>query len=277
MADALRLTLVRRLPAIGMALPFLLAVAAHIAAPRPRPLAAAPDRPALAFNQYLIDKGEVLPSQEVRVRFEFTNRGPAPVRVTQLVPSCGCLQPRLKKRTYQPGESGSFDLHVQTANQNAGFKEYTVAVKYADPESREATVTFRTVLPENQVFVTPRALTFYEFSDDALAAGVLPKTIEITDRRGRGRGRHLNITSVECTPRIAEVEVEETDVDEEGYWHGRLKVTIPGQLPSRQVQAVIHIATDDPEYRQLRVPLILQGGSLRRIIDRHVQPAGGVE
>jgi uncharacterized protein DUF1573 len=273
MEDAQRRSLIHRLPAAGIALPFLLAVAAQVVGPRPRPIAAAPGRPALAFDQYLVDRGEVSPSQEVRAHFEFTNRGRALVRVAQLVPSCGCLQPRLDKNIYQPGESGKFDLHVQTANQKAGFKEYTIAVKYTDPEPREAIVTLRMVLPENQVFVNPPALSFIMLSDLPAPAGVLPQTFEVTDRRGEGR--HLNITSVECVPRVADVDLEETYVDEEGHWHGRLKVTIPGQLPSQPVQALIRIATDDPEYPRLRVPLQLQGGSLRKILDRNIQPAAG--
>jgi hypothetical protein len=282
MEDAQRRLPVHRLPAAGIALPFLLAVAVQIAGPRPRPIAAAPTRPALAFNQYLVDRGKVLPSQEVQAHFAFTNRGRTPVHITQLVPSCGCLQPQTDKKTYAPGASGKFDLHVQTANQKAGFKEYTVAVKYTDPEPREAVVTFRMVLPENQVFVTPTALTFYEISDSPSEGGLPPQTIEITDRRGQGR--HLNLTSVECIPRVAEVELEETYVDEEGDWHGRLKVTVPGKLPSRPVEARIYISTDDPDYPRLRVPLELKWQSLqkiiqrpRRIFDRNIQQVDGTK
>jgi len=275
MEDAQRPTPIGRLPAVGIALPLLLAVAAQVAGPRPRPIAAAPVRPALAFDQYLVDRGEVFPTQEVHAHFDFTNRGRAPVGIVQLVPSCGCLKPRTDKEVYQPGESGQFVLRVQTANQNAGFKEYTVAVHYTDPEPREAIVTLRMVLPENQVFVSPPALSFIMLGDAPAPGGVLPQTIEVTDRRGQGR--HLNITSVECVPRVADVDLEETYVDEEGHWHGRLKVTIPGDLPSRPLQALIRIATDDPEYPRLRVPLKLQAGSLRKIIDRHIQPVGGTK
>ncbi len=273
MEDAQRRLPIHRLPIAGIALPFLLAVAFHVAGPRPRPIAAAPSRPALAFDQYLVDRGRVSPSEEIRAHFDFTNRGRSPVTNIQLVPSCGCLQPRLNKPTFEPGETGNFVVRVQTANQNAGPKEYTVAVTYRDPEPREAVVTFRVDLPENQVFVRPPSLSFYEFSDQASTAGVLPKSIEIVDRRGPGQ--RLNILDVECTPRIAEVEVEKSEVDADGFWHAYLKVSIPGRLPERAAHAVIHIATDDPAYRRLRVPLILQGGSLRKIIDRNVQPASG--
>jgi hypothetical protein len=252
-----------------MALPLVMALAAQILGPRPRPIAAAPTRPALAFDQYLVDLGPVAPSEEVLAHFDFTNRGNAPVTDIKLDPSCGCLQPRLKKTTYGPGESGNFVLHVQTANQNAGLKEYTVAVKYNDPIPREAIVVFRVELPANQVFVRPRALVLYQPGDASLP----PREIEITDRRGRGK--NLNITRVECTRPVAQVELQESTVDKEGHWHGHIKVTFPEKLPPGRVEAMIRIVTDDPEYHLLRVPLILQGGAMRKIVDPHFQPVGG--
>src|SRR5215471_10682065 len=111
MDDAYRRSLRRWLPAAGIAVPFLLAVAAHISGPHARPVAAAAPRPALAFDQYLIDKGMIPPSEEAFAYFDFTNRGRAPVEIIQLVPSCGCLQPQLKKKLYQAGESGFFVVH----------------------------------------------------------------------------------------------------------------------------------------------------------------------
>jgi hypothetical protein len=211
----------------------------------------------------------VAPSEEVFAHFDFTNRSGATVRDIQLVPSCGCLQPQLNKKKYRPGESGYFKVRVQTANQNAGPKEYTVAVKYNDPAPREAAVVFRVDLPENKVFVSPRALILYQPGSDAPP----PQHIDITDRRGPGR--NLRITHVECTRPFARVELQDSTEDDEGHWHGHLQVTFPEKLPPGRVEAMIRIVTDDPEYHLLRVPLILQGGAPRKIVDPHIQPAGG--
>jgi len=267
MDDAQRRSWIRRLPVAGMAIPLVLAVAAQIVGPRPRPIAAAPARPSLAFDQYLVDLGPVDPSEEVFAHFDFTNRGPATVANIQLVPSCGCLQPRLNKQTYEPGESGHFMVRVQTANEAAGLKEYSVAVKYADPEPREANVVFRVVLPENQIFVAPRALVLYQNGEASLP----PQEVEITDRRGG----HLNITRVDCIRNLARVELAGSEIDENGNWHGRLKVTLPATLPPGRKEDMIRIFTDDPDYRMLRVPLILQGP--RKVIDPRVQTTGGTE
>jgi hypothetical protein len=267
MDDALRRSWIRRLPIAGMAIPFLFAVAAQVVGPQPRPIAAAPARPSLAFDQYLVDLGAVGPSEEVFAHFDFTNRGPATIANVQLVPSCGCLQPRLNKASYEPGESGHFMVRVQTANEAAGQKEYSVAVKYADPEPRETIVVFRVVLPENQIFVAPRALVLFQEGGSSLP----PQEIEITDRRGG----HLNITRVDCTRDVARVELAGSEIDVNGNWHGHLKVTLPAKLPPGRVDAMIRIFTDDPDYHMLRVPLILQGPSARKIIDPHLRSASG--
>jgi hypothetical protein len=267
MDDAQRRSWIRRLPIAGMAIPLLLAVAAQAVGPRSRPIAAAPARPSLAFDQYLVDLGPVGPSEEVFAHFDFTNRGPAPIANIELVPSCGCLQPRLNKPKYEPGESGHFAVRVQTANETPGLKEYTVAVKYADPEPRETNVVFRVVLPENQVFVSPPALALYHSGPGSLP----PQEIEITDRRGG----HLQITRVDCTRNVARVELAGSEIDESGHWHGRLKVALPDKLPPGRVDAMIRIFTDDPDYHMLRVPLILQGASARTIRDPHLRTTSG--
>ncbi len=269
MEDAQRPRPAYRLSIAGVVLPVLLAMAFHIAGPRPRPIAAAPSRPALAFDQYLIDLGRVEPSEEVRAHFDFTNRGRTTVSKIELVPSCGCLQPQLNKRSYEPGDSGNFVVRVQTANQSAGPKDYTIAVRYQDPEPREATVVFRVVLPENQVFVRPKVLILHQPGE----ASVPPQYIEITDRRGKDR--HLNITSAECTRLFVETEILEGEVDQDGHWHGYLRVTVPGKLPPGRTDAMIRIVTDDPEYRKLRVPLRLEGPVPRKIVDSKLQTVGG--
>lgn len=255
------------LPAGGIAIPFLLALAAQAVGPKASPVAAAAVRPALAFDQYLVDLGPVNPSEEVRVHFDFTNRGTENVTIDELLPSCGCLQPQLPKKEYKPGESGSFFVRVQTANENPGLKEYNIAVKYNDPEPRQAEVFFRVVLPDDEVLVRPRALAFYQLG----SGGIKPQTIEITDRRGR----HLNVTRVECSRDVVRVERQESQPDESGIWRERLSVAVADVLPPGRIEALIRIFTDDPEYRVLRVPLEIYNGTPRKIFDRHVQTTGG--
>ena len=265
MDDADYRLLTHKLLAAGIAIPFLAAIFAHAAGSRPRPVAAPPVRPALAFDQYVVNLGHVAPSEEVFAHFDFTNRGGAPVEITGLVPSCGCLQPQMKKKVYRPGESGSFSVHVQTANEKPGLKEYHIAVNYTDPEPRHVDVFFRVELPDNQVTVRPRALAFYQFGDQPTS-----REIEIIDRRSRP----LAIKHVECSGRIAHIAMEGSEVDDSGHWHGHLRITVPGNLPPGRTESIVRIVTDDKDYRVLRVPLVIEGGSPKKFVDPHVETTG---
>jgi hypothetical protein len=283
MDDATRQRFLSKLPAAGIALPFVLALLAHVAGPRPGPVAAAPPPPALAFHQYLVDLGQVTASENVLAHFDFTNRGSKDVEITELVASCGCLQPHLKKKAYKPGESGFFTLKIQTANQAPGQKEYTVTVKYNDPQPQEALVIFRVALPDDQVLVRPIALFFYQLGeeqsrDESVSPGsldVIHQNFEITDRRSRP----LSIQRVECSSPDAKVELQDDEVDETGTWRGRFRVSIENRLPPGRHREVVRIFTDDPDdrYQVLRVPLFMEGPSRRKKIDRNVRQAGGTK
>lgn len=258
-----------RIHTAALAIPFALSLVVQFAGRAPTPMAAPAPRPALAFDQYLVDLGQALPSEEVRVRFQFTNRSLHDVKIKELVPSCGCLQPQLKKWVYAPGESGRFDLRVQTANQLPGHKEYQVGIKYLDPEPRETNVVFRVQLSENQVFVRPPVLAL------SIPSGAPPtvQEVKITDRRGL----HLNIVRADCSRNLAAVEQLEAAEGENGEWIARLKVTVPGNLPPGRHDTMVRIFTNDPAYRMLRVPLTIEVRPSAAIVDPQVRTAGGAD
>jgi hypothetical protein len=263
--------LARSVPAALISIPILWGIVAHALGSAPRPMAAAPRKPALAFAQRLVDLGLVSPREEVPAYFDFTNRGKETVTIKELVPSCGCLQPELRKKTYRPGESGHFVLRVQTANQVAGDKEYKVAVHYEDPQPQVAEVVFRVKLPENQVFIRPRVLEVH------LASQSHTQEIEIIDRRDAP----LKIVKAEC-PRsqIVRVRPGELTMDENGHVHHHLTATIFPSPGEGTINTVIRIFTDDPEYKSLRVPLKIHmpkelplANGQKTIVDPQVRPA----
>src|SRR5437588_9280473 len=71
----------------------------------------------LHFTQPHVQRGTVRSGVPLAHRFEFVNRGPGTVTITDLRASCGCLAPRLEKRSYQPGESGALLLEVNRLSQ----------------------------------------------------------------------------------------------------------------------------------------------------------------
>lgn len=232
--------------------PFALAIVAHAVPTRVTPLAAAPPRPPLAFDQYLVDLRQVPPRPVIRAYFDFTNTSNRPVTISELVPSCGCLNPQLRgdQKVYAPGQAGRFYITMQTANEEPGPHEYTVKVRYNDSQPREETVAFRLILPEVKVSVQPAELAFYQLNGQDSEA-----TVRVSDRRVRP----LDVLSAECTLPGVTVEVLSTEAGDDGHSKVPIKVHVPGKYPAGQHRGLIRIATSDPEFRELRVSLYVEG------------------
>lgn len=246
--------------------PLLLSLTAVAVGRQPQEISDLPQLPALVFDQYLVDFHEVPPMEEVVARFAFRNVGNETVEIKKLIPSCGCLQPDVKKKTYEPQEAGQFFLRVQTPNQDPGQKEYRVKVQYEDPLPRERDLVFKVVLPQNQVLVRPKVLSIYHGSE----ASESIEELVITDLRTRP----LEILGVSCTSQYVKAEVLPTDYNIAGPQRHRIKIMVQGAIPSGRHHSVVVISTDDPnqQYRELRVPLMLEGGT--RTASRQVRAYG---
>lgn len=241
-----------RLPLyLAACIPFALGVIFHTIGWRAQAAAKLAPPPALAFDQYLVNLGEVEPTAQVYGRFGFTNTSDHPVTIHELKPSCGCLNPRLEKRTYAPGESGEFYLRVQTANEEPGPKEYFCKVLYEDIEPREVEVRFKVTLPDEQVAVRPRALIFYQ-----PAGGAPPPSqkVVVTDYRAMP----LRVTSIRCTSDLITATLGDAATDSDGVHRTYLSVAVTGSPTPGKHRALVRIFTNDPEYPELRVPLMIQ-------------------
>ena len=144
-------------------LPMLAALGFDAAGPRPRAVATDNTaRPGLAFDKYLVNLGPVAPAAEHRAIFAFTNTSAQPVTVTALKPSCGCLDPKLARATWQPGERAVFSLKVLATREEPGPKEYFCTGHYNDGQPREARLSLKVTLPVQKLVVQPRALIVYQ-------------------------------------------------------------------------------------------------------------------
>ena len=243
-------------------LPVAASLASHAASPTPTPAAEAPPRPGLVFEYYLADRGPLPPGPVARARFRFMNTGEHPATITELKPSCGCLQPRLDKQDYAPGEAGQFDVEVRTVNEPPGPKEYTIRVSYTDPEPREVELTFRAVFPEDQVRVEPPALLVYQVGE-----GTTEHEVTVTDYRPNP----LTVTSVESSKAWVAAEPRPAETIEDGSHVTRLKVRLSGGIPAGRQEAVLRIQTDDERYGVLKVPVFVQ--TLDQLPRRRPAPA----
>ena len=222
----------------------------------PQTVTQAPERASLVFDQYLVNLGKVPVNRFVSAYFRFTNQGAQPVTITKLEPSCGCLQPRLKKKDYQPGDVGEFDLRVDTALREAGAQEFSLTVHYENPKPHAETLTFKFELPEQKVIVRPRALAFYQLGSQSTT-----QEIAVTDFRPDP----LNITGIDCKSPYVQAEIAEQRIDHDGSLEHIIRITVAAEVPPNTSQTLLKIHTDDPKYHTLHVPLLIQGKNAARI------------
>jgi Protein of unknown function (DUF1573) len=197
----------------------------------------------LHFTRPQIHRGIVRSGLPLRHRFAFTNPGPGAVTILGLRASCGCLAPRLDRpgHTYQPGEHGEILIDVQTLSQPAGPNTWRVEVLYqAEGQERTTTLELRAELLR-EVQIEPATLTLY-------TSGALAHEVTVTDLRPRA----LRVVgaSTSCTHLAARV------LPNEGMpGVHRVRIEVTPSLPQGRHAEVLTIVTDDPVYRELRVPV----------------------
>ena len=236
---------------IAALVPFVWSLAAHAVGPRPQRPAPREKPPALVFDQYLVHLGEVEPTPIVRAWYRFTNHGQQPVRIEELKPSCGCLQPRLEKRVYKPGESGMFFVRVETAGEDPGQKEYFINVRYTDPKPRNTELTFRFTLPERKIVVQPRALIFYQFGRKRTTHEIV-----VTDYR---RPSSLQVLAADCRSPLVTAKVGAPELDSAGNRQVRIAVSVSENVSAGRQQTVLTLETNDRQFPRIHVPLMIVG------------------
>jgi hypothetical protein len=187
-------------------------------------------------------------------RFAFTNDGPEKMEITGLHASCGCTKPRLDALFYAPGDKGELVMEINTLSQSAGDHAWTVQVTYrAGGELREQTVRL-TGHVVAEVQVQPAAVTV--FTDHPLE-----HTLVITDVRAKP----LKITEVRASSPHVKPQVGEPSRDEKGHWTCAVKVEIGVDCPEGRHEERIDLITSDPDYADLRVPVIVVKRAKQRL------------
>ena len=232
-------------------IPFATALGAHWSGSRVQSSVAGEPKPALAFETYLVDTGLVKETaRTVGARFRFKNKSNHTVTVKELIPSCGCLNPQLTKRVYKPNETGEFQLKMETAGESPGQKEYFVDFRYEDTEERTTRLTLKLELPIRRLVVKPKALVIYQFTP-----GRTVHPITVSDYRS---GKDFEIVSVESTSKYAKVELSPPEQNK-GLREQKLDVIVENMVPPGKHNGLVIIKTNDPDFPELFVPLIIQG------------------
>jgi hypothetical protein len=205
---------------------------------------AAAARAELRFARPSVDLGEVRCGVPLSHRFAFVNEGPGAVEITEARAGCGCLAPRLARRTYAAGEGGELEVEVNTLSQAAGPHTWPVSLRYRSgdvPYELPLEIRARVVA---DVTVRPASLTV--FADAALV-----QEVTLTDLRRRP----LAVTAVRTTSPHLSARAAEPCQDALGNRVVKVRLEVAEDFPDGRHDEALDLYTDDPAYRDLRVPV----------------------
>lgn len=245
-----KLLLNRRAPLLALCLPVVWSLIACCCAAKPRQIADIPTIPGLAFDQYYVNLRDVAPSEEVFAYFSFRNVSQVPLTIDKLEPSCGCLLPQMKKKVYAPGETGEFLLRIRTTAQLPGPKEFMVTAHYTDTEKRTRAVYLRAVFPKEQIYARPMSLAVHQ-----LGTSPVDQEVIVTDLRKNP----ASIVGVSSTSDLVQVAMLPPTTSATGAKLQRVRVTVPGPIPSGRHAAMIKIYTNDGDFAEIKVPMQVFG------------------
>ncbi|QDT64513.1 DUF1573 domain-containing protein [Calycomorphotria hydatis] len=264
--------------------PVLFSFAAQLSASAPRSIAessGAATRPALAFDEYLVNAGNVRGGGVLAGKFHFTNRGDSPVTISEVAPSCGCLSPVFTEEAIAPGERGDLVLRVDTLAETSGPKEYYADIHYRDPEPRTARVHLKFALDRPEIVIEPRQLLVYQMTDEPTVRTVSiydfrPEPFEVQSVEVQQSGstpsandeavkNHTDCLMAELVPREEWEEPKPHEV-------ARVRVTV-FKKPESNSTPLVRILTDDESKSVLYLPVGISGGTAFPGARRHSEPA----
>lgn len=200
----------------------------------------------LRFAQPAVDLGRIRAGVPTTHRFTFVCVDAQHVEITDVKSSCGCLAPRFAKRVYQRGEEGTLLVELNTLSQPAGTHVWRVQVVYrSDGLSYQMNLELKAELV-TEVTVQPTALIVS--SDRAVQREVIVSDI---------RPRPLLITAVRGSAPALRARVDHPTRDADGRWMCKIMLDVTPEGPDGRREEVLSIFTDDPDYRELRVPVTL--------------------
>lgn len=255
---------------LALLAPAILSLFHSVATSRTQAAIPGPDRPALAFDQYMVNFGQPQPRAIHEAQFHFENRSSRPVKITEVKPSCGCLTPKLvgynaerrhEERTeFAPGEHGVLAMGIRPAKEQPGEKSYTVAVSYNDGQPRTETLEFRITLPQKKLTVEPNELYFYQLTGEPDSRVVMVRDFRDQPCRVLSAEAMTAGKAADAQPLPGvTVVLGEISPGADGEVTWPIQVSIGPDLAPGRVDGWLVISTDDPEAPRVKIPILLFG------------------
>ncbi|HEV3261061.1 MAG TPA: DUF1573 domain-containing protein [Gemmataceae bacterium] len=211
----------------------------------------------LHFEQPIFDAGAVHSGTPLVHDFRFVNAGPETIEVTEARASCGCLTPRIEPRVYRPGEHGSLRVEVHTLDQPEGFKDWRVQFCYRGGDTAHELGLHVTAHLITEVTVQPAALVV--FADQPIG-----HEVTLTDLRPQP----LSIAAVRTSSPELKSDVKGSSADPSGHQVYTISLQVTEDYREGRHDETLSIYTDDPNYRELRVPVTIVKRPRQRLVVR---------
>lgn len=196
----------------------------------------------LHFEQPAVSLGELRGGPSYSHRFAFVNESNAIIEIIDVRLGCGCLQPVIDKRSIQPGEKGVLLMNLRTLGQAAGPRSWQAHVRYRCGSATHETALTVAATLRNEITVEPSIVAL-------TVETTLRQEITITNHRPRP----LRVTAVVASAAAIRVlgTTERNGVTKIAFEVSR------DDLKTQRKEETLFIETDDPDYRQMQIPITL--------------------
>jgi hypothetical protein len=214
----------------------------------------------LEFVEPSADAGEVKAGAPLSHQFTFVNRGPEVVEITGIESSCGCLTPRLDRRTFQPGEHGSILVEVNTLSPAPGPHTWQVKLSCRTATDDPPSTTHHSGLTTHQweiplrltarlvreIVVEPAAINMF-------VDGPMQTELRLIDLRSKP----LQLQEAHATAPGLQARLAGQERDASGHLVSKVQLMIAGDIADGRHEEFVSLFTNDPDYREIKVPVTI--------------------
>ncbi|MCS6975931.1 MAG: hypothetical protein NZM31_02820 [Gemmatales bacterium] len=208
------------------------------------------------FDPPQIELGEVRTGQSRRLSLWLGNPTAEPLNVARLVGSCGCVRILEVPTTIPARGRVAVPVEIHTLSATPGSHLWTVQALLTGSARQYAVVAAIRAQVFQEIVVQPPSL-------QVIGSGPTQHEIRVTDLRGHP----IRILKTESSNRFITASEPQPGRDPLGRMVWSLAVSIGAELPPGQHHEVLTLHTDDPQHRELRIPIsvVRRGGTAQRI------------
>jgi hypothetical protein len=208
----------------------------------------------LEFSATTLDVGEVRAGEPLSHRFTFTNRGTEEVEITGVQSSCGCLTPHMSGQRFAAGEQGNVRVEINTLSPAPGPHTWQVKLSCKIGEAVTEIPLQVKARVVREIVVEPAALVMH-------VNGPMETEIRLTDLRSLP----LSLKAVETSAPGLQARLAGEEPDSSGRLIRKIQLQVRDDFPEGGHEETLILYTNDPSYREIKVPVSIAKRSRQRI------------